>query len=253
MAHLNPARRTIHLDTAEFDDAVDVARAPGGLAGDSDAARRLRQGLGAAGLLVDGRVADIVAELLGVMARPALQVVMETHVAAPAVTAVIWGVPARGMMAQRQDGWVLSALELKQIPFAMAGALGFGSRPPPALEQALEIPGPALRAAWSAAETGERRAVEAALMATRALRADERRAVADVLVSRRSSWRVTVTWNAADGSTRQGALAVVDGGEAGLWETAPLKPEDPEDGVRLTPRRANEVWRALLALVPAPG
>lgn len=199
-------------------------------------------------------MADVVARPLRIIAAPALQIAIETHQAEAALAALLVATTKDGALVERlePDRWLLRSVEPRLVPLRMADVVGIGARPTPPASRPLDIPGPALRAAWDAAGRGDQAATERALEPAPGLDATERTAVADLLAHRRLSWRVSVTYNTDDGSARRRGLAAVDGGPAGMWETAPLDPADPAAGVRLTPRGSSELWRRLLALVPPP-
>lgn len=227
MAVLDGARRRVLLTSVELEAAVFLVSGhdeptPEPLRGGVD-------GLVDGGLLRDGRMADVLAELVTILARPALEVVVETQAAGERVVTMVYGTPLLAVLVAPAgpDRWVLSPLEPGNLPFALSAIVGFGSRPAPAVRRPLEVTGPTLAA-------------------------DDEKELAALLRGRRLSWRVSVTWNAGDGSVRRGALAIVDGGDAGMWETAPLDPDRPEAGVRLSPLPSSEVWQRLLALAPPP-
>lgn len=254
MARIDVARRRLLLTASELDVAVALRSQPDDPAlADPEVAPVLRS-LEEGGILREGRMADAAAELLDVLAQPALEVVMETFVAEAVVATVIWGTPARMVLATNPEfrRWVLSPLEPGNLPFAMATVLGLGARPPAPASRPLALPGAALRDAWASAAAGDSQAARAALDGVDGLEPAERDALAALVSRRRQSWRVTATWNESGGVVRRGTLAVVDGGPAGMWETAPLDPDRPQAGVLLTPQRATEVWARLRALVPPP-
>lgn len=220
MAALDGARRRALLSSVELEAAVFLVSGP-----DRPVPEPLRGGvdsLEAGGLLREGRMADVLAELVTVLARPALEVVVETQAADAPVVTLVYGTPRLAVLVAPAgpDRWALSPLEPGNLPFALSAILGFGSRPAPAVQ--------------------------------RTLTQSDRAELAALLRARRLSWRVTVTWNADDGAVRRGTLAIVDCGDAGMWETQPLDPGRPDAGVRLSPLRSSEVWRRLLALVPPP-
>lgn len=205
-AVLDGARRRALLSAVELEAAVFLVSGQEGPV--PEPLRAGVDGLVAGGALREGRMADVLAELVTILVRPALEVVVETQAAGPPVTTVVYATPGLGVVVApvAPDRWALSPLEPGNLPFALASILGFGSRPTPASADREEL-----------------------------------------LRRRRLSWRVSVTWNADDGGVRRGTLAVVDGGDAGMWEA-----EREDRGVRLTPLPSSEVWRRLLALVPPP-
>lgn len=250
-ADLDPARGSAQMSGAALDLSLRLVT---GVEGDPPGTGGALEELTRAGILTDGAMADVVARPLRIIAAPALQIAVETHQAEAALVAVIAATPQDGALVERveRDRWLLRSLAPRLVPLRMADVIGIGRRPTPPVTRPLDIPGRALRGAWDAAGRGDTAATERALELAQGVDTAERSAVAALLAHRRLSWRVSVTYTADDGSTRRGSLAAVDGGQAGMWESAPLDAADPEAGVRLTPRGSNELWRRLLALVPPP-
>ncbi|BCJ76234.1 hypothetical protein CS0771_57780 [Catellatospora sp. IY07-71] len=218
MAVADQMRQTLQLDVAELDAVAAVAT------GDAQAGRVLARALAEAGAMPAGAVTGWADELLTVVARHALRMEVQVYAAASVVHR-IWATPELAVLGEPVDGGTrLGALEVVEVPHAVALIVGLRRRPVPAAEP-IVAPVDAL--------VGGAEAVPR---------------LAALLAGGRWSWRVDAAWAGPSGAVSAGSLHVVDGGQAGLW--AASGQSGPDAAVTLSPCSAGDVWRRLIGLLP---
>jgi hypothetical protein len=190
MAAVDPDRRRAALTAPELAAAALLARDPLSPALASESARAAVTELSASGVLVEGELTPWLRELLAPITDPERRALAEIHHGEGMIaTAQAWLSHGRGLIGRNAaDGSIeLSAIEPAMLPAALAIEVGLAARPAPpdrepliVTEAELEAPGDGPLAA--------------------------------LLASREGSWRIT----ALEGE-EQISLAVLDGGEQGLW------------------------------------
>lgn len=238
---LDRARDAVIIGGPELHAALAVAA--GGAEPDPAGLRALRE----AGALED----ELLRRLVAVVAAPKLRLVVERFLAEQPVTEeawavealAVWGTPAGG------DAVELSALEPALLAWEVARRVGLGARPAAAGGE-LRLPASVLDAAFAALAAGDPGGADAALGAGTALDGDERARFLALLAARRSSWRASAVWTAEGGVPVEGSIAVVDGGDSGLWLSEHEPGPDGEPVVRLVPTTPGAVWERVTGLLP---
>lgn len=218
MAVADPIRQTLQLDAAELAAVTGVA------SGDTAAGRLLAHALAGAGVMPEGALNGWADELLTVVARHALRVEVQLFTVVPVVHR-IWATPELAVLGEPVDGGVrLGALEVVEVPHAVALIVGLRRRPVPEAEP---IVAPAGALAGGVGTVPR---------------------LAELLAGARWSWRVDAAWAGPSGAVTADGLYVVDGGQAGLWAARGQVGADA--AVTLSPCSAGEVWRRLIGLLP---
>ena len=191
-----------------------------------------------------------VEELLAVVARPALRVVVETAVAGHLAVYSLWATPKQAVTATpASDGVVeLALIDPLLLPWTIAQLVGLGRRPPPPPVAPLRLPASLLDTVEEQVTAGQ--AVDGALMAAQGLDQAQQAALVRLFQRRRVSWRASSVWAGTDGQQQTSNLAVLDGGEAGLWRVQVPDTEDPDPVFTLEPVRASMIWRGIVGLLP---
>jgi len=144
-------------------------------------------------------------------------------------------------------------IEPALIPRAVARAVGLEPRAETDFEGRLELPGAALQPAVDKLAKGDVEGADRKLARTTSLDATERKVLCKLFLEHRLSWQVISVWRDAQGE-QVGSVAVVDGGESGLWlsEHDPPGSDDDNTLVQLEPISAGALWERIVALVPLP-
>jgi hypothetical protein len=243
-AAIDHQRQRLHV-TADELAALSLLAGPNPAAVEADAARQLLAPLISG---AERRLPGWVAELGGVVAAPALHLVVERFAAEAPDVHQIWATPARaavGAIAD-DDRIALQPLETVMIPYELARIVGLGPRPRPATRDPIVVAARTLEAAEAAAADSERCR---RLLTDDGTNHDEADVVAALMAGRRLSWRVTSMWASSPTDVASSTLVVIDGGDAGLW-ISDVDGEDETASVTLHPSRPSQVWQQLLALLP---
>ena len=252
MATLDVARTAVRLADDELGTAVMLVAAPDHDSLSDPGARAALDRLRAGGILTDGGLVGYVARLVAVVAAPKLRITVERFVGRETIVEQAWATEREGVLgAVCADGQIeLSAVEPSLLPWAIARAVGLGPRERAAVARSLTIEADAFGGAAVRAATAPQDA-DALLRDGTRLDAAERAAVLAALVGRRSSWRATSVWTDARGERRLSSVAVLDGGEGGLWLTG-HEGEGADAVVCLEPVAPSVVWRRIEDLMPHP-
>jgi hypothetical protein len=243
-AAIDHQRQRLHVTAAEL-AALSLLAGPNPAAVEADAAWQLLAHLISG---AERRLPGWVAELGGVIAAPALHLVVERFAAEAPDVHQIWATPARaavGAIAD-DDRIVVHPLETVMIPYELARIVGLGPRPRPATTDPIVVAASVLEAAEGAAADLKRCR---RLLTDAGAEQDEAAIVAALMAGRRLSWRVTSMWASSPTYVVSSTLLVVDGGEGGLW-ISEVDGEDETPSVTLQPSRPSEVWEELLRLLP---
>jgi hypothetical protein len=245
MARLDLSRTALELDDAEF-AAVGAL-----LTGSGAAPKAAVEELERAGVLVDGRLEGYAARMMAVIAAPQLRLMIERFAAGPPQYGPFAAVRDEfGVWAEktREGTTEFTPVEPSLVPWAVAKAVGLGPRAESDFEGTLELRASALQLALDrlAEMDGDSAARELELATD--LEEIERKLLCSVLLERRLSWRAFST----SGDSLVASVAVIDGGESGLWLSEHLDPESADPLVVLTPTTSGDVWERIVALVPVP-
>ena len=202
-----------------------------------------------AGVLVDGQLEGYAARMMAVIADPQLRVMIERFAA---------GAPQYGPFAAVRDEFGVWAEKTREgtteftpvepslVPWAVATAVGLGPRPEPELGRTLELHASALQLALDRLAEQDVGSAGRELELATDLDEVERSLLCAILLQRRLSWRAFST----SGESLVASVAVIDGGEGGLWLSEHVDPESADPVVRLEPTTSGAVWERIVALVP---
>src|SRR4051794_39074302 len=140
MASVDAARQRVRLSDVELDVLAVLVAAPDDAALTSPEAVAALDGLAAAGVVRSGDVLPWVADLVTVVAAPALRMVVETFTVGPLQTYPVGAPPTLAVLgAPAPEGTQLSAVEPVHLPWAVARAVGLGRRPAAALDHPVTV------------------------------------------------------------------------------------------------------------------
>jgi hypothetical protein len=245
VAVIDPSRTSVQLSEDELRDAAALLAD-----GEHDVASRAA--LEAAGILRNGAIVPYVATLLRVVAEPSLRIVVERYIAERVVVENVWAVERLAVWGtEGRDGGVeLRPLEPALLPWQIMSAVGLGPRARAAVDTTLRAPVATFEGVEKQLAADDREAAEALLGSTTQCDEAERRAFIELMIGRRSTWRASSVWTDASGPRTQ-SVAVVDGGDGGLWLTTHDAEAGREPMISLQPALPSAVWQRILDLVPA--
>jgi hypothetical protein len=244
VAVLDPSRTSVELSDDELRDAVALLAD-----GDYDAVSRAA--LEAAGILRDGTIVPYVATLLTVAAEPSLRIVVERFIAERVVVENVWAIDGLAVWGSdvRGGGIELRPLEPALLPWEIMSAVGLGPRARAPIDTTLRAPVTTFEGVEKLLGADDREAAEALLGATTQFDEAERSAFIGLMIGRRSSWRASSIWTDVSGP-RTDSVAVVDGGDSGLWLTTHETSDGVEPVMSLQPALPSVVWQRIVSLVP---
>ena len=250
MATLDISRTAVALSESELGVIAGLLTRPDDPALDAPEAASTVADLRRAGLVDERRrVTGVVARLVEVMVAPKLHIVIERFVAERTVVAHIWATETRATVAHEVGGGrlELTPVEPVLVAWEILRIVGLGARPQPSQREPLRVPAAALQAAIDRLMAGDDSGAEAALAAV----GGDAARLLELLRARRSSWRATSTWVDPEAGEQIASVAVVDGGESGVWLSR-HEGDQAQPIVVLEPVPASVVWDAIVRLLPAP-
>lgn len=249
MAALDPSRTALELDEVELTAANLLLTAPTDPLLETAKARQAVAQLERAGIAENGVIGGYPARLLQVILAPVLRVVVERFagggtqrdVAAATDEAGVWG-------ESRAHGRTeFTPIEPSLIPWAVARTVGLGPRERAAWDGPIELSASALETALSFLAAGEPERADEELAASTSLDDDGRAVLVALLVQRRLSWRTVSVWEDGAGEQHMSSIAVVDGGDGGLWFSEHLHTDRDDPTIRLRPADPSDVWDQIVA------
>lgn len=253
MAKLDASRTALEVSDVELAVGAMLLATPDHPSLSSPAAREAVGRLEEAGVVDDGRVSGYAAELLSVVAAPKLEVIVEKFMAERTVVDYAWATEAHAVWgeATRDRALELTPVEPGLIPWAISRSVGLGPRADASSDLRISLHSSTLDRAFELLATEGRQAAEDALESDTELEPDSRGVLIQLLLDRQLSWRASSSWKDPERGQQIAWVAVIDGGESGLWLSD--NDEDPRDPVVwLDPIRPGAAWDQIVDLMPTP-
>lgn len=252
MARIDQSRTALELDDDELTAAGALLLDPDAEFMTNPEVVEVINRLEEAGVAVNGELQGYAARIVAVLAQPEFRVMVERFAGADvqrdfaAVSAGygIWGEPSSA-------GNEFTPIEPSLIPWGVSRAVGLGPRVKPSFDQTIEVRGTAAQKAMDSLNKLDADGAEATLEED-GLDTESRKALINLLLDRRLTWRVVSGWKDASGENQGGAVAVVDGGESGLWLSEHLANAAGEPTVRLEPTASGTVWEQIVDVTHWP-
>lgn len=254
MARLDPSRTALELDEVELTVANLLLTSPDDELLSTPVSVKAVAELERAGIAEDGVIGGYAARILAVVLDPELRLIVERFAAIETQRDIAARRGAFGVWGEsRPNGATeFTPVEPDLIPWAVARAVGLGPRERPALARELELRASAFTAALGQLAQGDVPGAGRVLEQDGGLDEIQRAALLELLAQRRLSWRAFSLWTDTDGLEQTAAVAVVDGGDSGLWLSQHLDAESADPFIRLTPTEPSVVWEGIVSLVPSP-
>ncbi len=253
MAQLDPSRTALQADEHELGVASLLLVSPDDPELATDDARRTIAALERAGIVENGRLVGYPARIVSVLLNPEIRVLVERFAAKQTVRDFAAVAGGSGVWGERlQDGGQeMTPIEPELIPWQVARSVGLGPRADHTVDAPITVSVEAFQQALDRFADGDQ-AGALELLELSALEPTQAAALTQLIYDRRLSWRAfSILYGEGEPSVISG-VAVIDGGDSGLWFS---EHEDGENGaatIRLTPARPSEVWDRILALIPQP-
>ncbi|MGA9763036.1 MAG: ESX secretion-associated protein EspG [Gaiellaceae bacterium] len=252
MAHLDPSRTALELDDEELAAAGALLLMPDAKVLEKPEAREILERLEAAGISANRELQGYAARIVAVLAQPQLRVMVERFAAESVQRDFasvrgefgVWGEPTK-------NGNEFTPIEPSLIAWAVSRAVGLGPRVEPGLSEPIELRSSVFQNVINHLAEVDVNAADAVLEAE-GLDTDIRKAVVQLVLDRRLSWRVFSAWRNGMGAEEASAVAVIDGGESGLWFSERLDIESSDPRIRLRPAKSSDVWERIVEVALWP-
>lgn len=241
MAVLDPSRASVELSQDELSAAAALLEG-------EPTDEVVLESLVAGGVVRNGAIVPYVARLLEVVAEPKLRIVVERYIAERVVVENVWAVERLAVWGSEVRGGAteLRPVEPAVLPMEIVRAVGLGPRDSAAIDTSVRATAATLERLEELLAAEDREAADALL--AEELDDVRRRALIDLMLDRRSSWRASSIWT-DDSGQRLESVCVVDGGNSGFWLTTHETDAD-EPMICLRPVAQSTVWDRIVDLMP---
>lgn len=252
MAHLDPSRTALELDDEELAAAGALLLVPDANVLEKAEAQEILERLETAGVTVNRELRGYAARIVAVLAQPELRVMVERFAAESVQRDFasvrgefgVWGEPTK-------NGNEFTPIEPSLIAWAVSRAVGLGPRAEPGLSEPVELRSSVFQNVINHLAELDINAADTVLEAD-SLDPGTRKVIIRLALDRRLSWRVFSAWRNGMGVEKASAVAVIDGGESGLWFSERLDIESSDPRIRLRPAKSSDVWERIVEVALWP-
>jgi hypothetical protein len=252
MARFDPSRGLLELNDDELGAASALVMVPDAKFLRKRKAREYLDRLEAAGVTVNRELQGNALPIVSVLAEPNIRMMVERFesggtqrdFAAVKGEYGIWGEPT-------QNGNEFRLIEPEHIAQAMSDAVGLGPRPEPSLSEPVGLHSSVLQNVLSRLGVGDLAEANAVLEAE-SMDSEKRKVLIKLLRDRKLSWRASSVWKDGMGADRACVVAVMDGGESGLWISEHFDVASKSPSVRLSPTDPGAVLEQLAEVARWP-